>query len=474
LLLSLLGAGVGLVVARLGVDLLVALRPKEVFDLDVQLGLDGRVLGFTLGLAFLASLVSGLLPAWQTIRTSHFSALKEMPAGGLGPVKARWQRALVVAQVALALVLLVTAGLFLRSLTRTLRVDPGFDTRRGLLAEVDLGFGPYDEEQGRQYWRRLLDRVRALPGIESAALAVDVPFGQLGTTTYVEVPGYEPSPGESRTVRRNVVSEDYFRAFGIRILEGRGVEAQDTGTSRRVLVINETMARRYWPGGQAMGRTVRLNDQDWTVVGVAQDGKYDRLNESPQPYLYQALTQSEFVKRLHVHARTDAQPQARIPEVARAIQSLDANLPPPRVWTLPQFLERAVEAVAGPVQIVSGLGLLALALATVGVYGIMAYTSSQRAREFGIRLAMGASARGLLGLVLRQGLRLTGLGAVLGLVGAMALSRLLANLLYETSPWDPVTFLTATVVLMAAGALACYLPARRATQVDPNIALRCE
>jgi predicted permease len=475
LLLGLLGAGAGLLVARLGVDLLLAMRPEAMITLDYQLGLDGRVLAFTLGLAFLATALFGLAPAWQMIRTSHFRALKETSASGPGPAKARLQRALVVSQVALALVLLVGAGLFLRSLTRTLAVDPGFDTRQGLVAAVDLGFGPYDEVHGRQFLRQLLDHVRALPGVESAALAATVPLDQMmESTTALEVPGYPRGPGESMTVRRNAVSEDYFKTLGIPILQGRGIESQDTGEGGRVVVINETLARRYWSGGDALGRIVRVNDQDWTVIGVARDGKYGRLNEAPQPYLCQALAQGDFVKRFHLHVRTAAEPQAWISAVARAIHELGPNLPSPRVLTLRQFLEASVEVVAGPVQIVGMFGLLALALAMVGVYGVMAFAVSQRTHEFGIRIAMGASARGLLALVLRQGLWLTGLGAALGLIGALALSRLLASLLYEISPWDPLTFVVATAGLMAAGAVASYRPARRAARVDPNVALRYE
>ena len=475
LLLGLLGAVASLFVARLGVDLLLAMRPEEMITLNYQLGLDGRVLAFTLGLGLLASAVFGFAPAWQMIRTSHFRALKETSVSGAGPIKARLQRALVVSQVALALVLLVTAGLFLRSLTRTLVVDPGFETRQGLVAVLDLGFGPYDEAEGRRFFRQLLDRVRALPGVESAALAATVPLDQMGgSTTYLEVPGYQPGPGESMTVQRNAVSEDYFKTLGVPILQGRGMESQDTGESGRVVVINETLARRYWPGGDALGRIVRLNDRDWTVIGVARDGKYGRLNEAPQPYLCQALAQGDFVKRFHLHVRTTAEPQAWIPAVARAIHELDANLPSPRVLTLRQFLEASVDAVAGPVQIVGIFGFLALTLAMVGVYGVMAYTVSQRTREFGIRIALGANARGLLGLVLRQGLRLTGLGAALGVALALVLSRLLASLLHGISPWDPVTFVIATAGLMGAATLAIYLPARRAAKVDPNVALRYE
>ena len=223
-----------------------------------------------------------------------------------------------------------------------------------------------------------------------------------------------------------------------------------------------------------MGRIVRVNDRDWTVIGVARDGKYGRLNEAPQPYLCQALAQGDFVKRVHLHVRTASEPQAWIPAVARVLHELDADLPSPRALTLRQFLEASVDEVAGPVQIVGMFGLLALALAMVGVYGVMACAVSQRTREFGIRIALGASARGLLALVLRQGLRLTGLGAALGLVGALALSRLLASLLYEISPWDPLTFVVATAGLITAGALASYWPARRAATLDPMVALRCE
>ena len=320
----------------------------------------------------------------------------------------------------------------------------------------------------------MLDGVRALPGIESAALAVDVPLGQLGTTTYVEVPGYQPAIGEGMTVRRNVVSGDYFLALGVPILKGRGIEARDTSGNRGVMVVNETMARLYWPEGDALGRTVRANDRDWTVVGVARDGKYDQLSETPQPYLYQALAQVDFVKRLHLHARTKAEPSGSIPAVAKAIHEADPNLPTPHVLTLTQFLERSVDAMAGPVQILGVFGALALAMAMVGVYGVMAYTVSQRMREFGVRIALGARTRTLLVSVLRQGLRLTGLGAVFGLVGALVLSRLLASLLYEIGPWDPVTFVLATTGLFAAGALASYFPARRATRVDPLVVLRHE
>jgi len=474
LLLGLIGAGAGLAVAQFGVDLLLSLRPEEVFPAEFQLGLDTRVLAFTLGLTLLASAVFGLVPAWQTIRAGHFRALRETSASGAGPVKGRLQRALVVSQVALALALLVSAGLFLRSLSRTLAVEPGFDTRRGLVAVVELGFAQYDEVRGRQFCRRLLDRVGALPGVESAALAVDVPMGQLGSTTFIQVPGYQPGPGEGRNVRWNAVSEDYFKTFGVSILQGRGIESEDTANGRRVVVINETMARRFWPGTDALGRTLRANDQDWAVIGVARDGKYDRLNETSQPYLYKALAQAEFVKRLHLHVRTAAEPKAWIPAVAEAIHELDPNLPPPRVRTLPQFLEQSVYATAGPVEIVGVFGLLALTLAMVGVYGVMAYTVSQRTHEFGIRLALGAGTGALLGMVLRQGLRLIGLGAALGLVGAMALGRALAGLLYEVSPWDPLTLVVAMAGLIGAGALASYLPARRAAKVDPMVALRCE
>ena len=475
LLLGLLGAGAGLLVARLGMDLLLAMRPQEMIHLDYQLGLDGRVLAFTLILGFLASALFGLAPAWQMTRTSQVRALKETSASGMGAGKALLQRALVVSQVALSLVLLVSAGLFLRSLTRTLAVDPGFDTRHGLMAVVDLGFGSYDEVQGRQFCRRLLDRVRVLPGVESAALAATVPLDAMGgSTTDIEVPGYQPGPGERMTVWRNAVSEDYFQTLGVPLVQGRGIESQDSGARRRVVVINETMARRYWPGRDALGRIIRMNDQDCTVIGVARDGKYGRLNEAPQPYLCEALVQGDFVKRFHLHVRTAAAPQGWIHPLAKVIHELDPDLPPPRILTLGQFLEASVEAVAGPVRIVGMFGLLALTMAIVGVYGVLAFVVSQRTHEFGVRIALGASARGLLGLVLRQGLWLTGVGAGMGLVGALLLSHLLASLLYEVSPWDPLTFVVATAVLIAAGALASYWPARRAATLDPVVALRCE
>jgi len=461
-------------VAMLGLNLLLALRPEEVFPTEYQVGLDGRVLVFTIGVTLLAILVFGLLPAWQAIRRSHFASLKETPCSGPGPIKARLQRALAVSQVAMALALLVAAGLFLRSLMRTLAVDPGFDTRHGLVAAVDVGFGSYDDIRGRQFFQQVLDRIRVLPGVESAALATDLPLGQLGISTYIKVPGYQPNPGENMTVRRNLVSEDYFKTLGVSIVQGRGIESQDIANGRRVMVVNETMARRFWPGADVLGRTVRANDKDWTVIGVARNGKYDRLNETPQPYLYQALAQEKFVKRLHLHARTAAGPEGWIPAVQQAIYDLAPDLPSPRIQTLTQFVQNSAGAVAGPVQLVGVFGLLALALAIVGVYGVMTHAVSRRIHEFGVRIAVGANSRNLLGLVLRQGLRLTVFGVLLGLLLVAALSRILAGLLYEIGPWDVPTYVAASVGLIAAGALASYFPARRAATIDPMTALRCE
>ncbi|MBE7499046.1 MAG: ABC transporter permease [Verrucomicrobiales bacterium] len=314
---------------------------------------------------------------------------------------------------------------------------------------------------------------------------------------------------QAEVVLGHVVSWNYLEVLGVSPAVGRAfLPEEDQAPGARPVAM---LSHRYWQtrllGDRGViGRTVSVNSRSFTVVGVAPEGftslctaaapdvwvpvamigqvlpypinlegRFDPwLDEAPQPYLCEALAQGDFVKRFHLHLRTAAAPQDWIHPVLNAIHELDPNLPPPRALTLRQFLEASVEAVAGPVRIVGLFGLLALTMAVVGVYGVLAFVVSQRRHEFGVRLALGASARGLLGLVLRQGLWLTGVGAVMGLVGALLLSHLLASLLYEVSPWDPLTFVVATAALITAGAVASYGPAHRAATLDPVVALRCE
>jgi macrolide transport system ATP-binding/permease protein len=475
LLLSLLGGLGGLFVGVWALDLLQALQPPSLFPIELNLSPDWRVFVFTLLLSGSAGILFGLSPALQGARSDPLAALKEQtPALSRSRGKARLQNALVVAQIALSLVLLVTAGLFARSLQHTLAVDPGFNSRHALVVPVDLGFGQFSEPEGRKFEQHLIDRVKALPGVKSAALAVDMPLGQLHLHGFVTVDGYVPAPGEQMVIRRNVVGAEYFQTMGIPILEGRGIDDRDTENSRPVAVINESMAQRYWPGQDAVGRTFENSGKDWEVVGIIKDGKYDALNETSQPYFCLPLSQTDFVKSLYLVVRTPGDPRGAMLPVLQVLQQLGPNLPTPRILTLDQFMDESVQGTAGPAQAVGIFGLLALVLAMVGVYGVMSYSVSQRTHELGIRIALGAHRNQILKLALRRGLVISLMGVAIGLGAALALSRVLGGFLYGVKGMDPMAFGVASLGLVLFALAACYIPARRAAKVDPLVALRYE
>jgi macrolide transport system ATP-binding/permease protein len=474
-LLSLLGGLGGLFVSIWTVNLLLALRPPSLFPIELNLSPDWRVFLYALLLSGLAGILFGLSPALQSTRPDQFTGLKEqMPALGRSRRKTRTQDGLVVAQIALSLVLLVTTGLFARSLQQTHQVNPGFNPHNALIVPIDLGFGQYSEPEGRAFESRLIERVKALPGVKSTALTVGMPLGQLHLHGFLSIDGYVPAPGERMVVRRNLVGSEYFQAMGIPVLEGRAIDDRDTKDSQPVAVINETMARRYWPGRNPIGKTFANSGKNWQVVGVIKNGKYDTLNEAPQPYFCLPLSQTEYVKRLYVVVRTLGDPRTVMLPVLRTFQQLGPNLPPPRLLTLNQFMEESVQATAGPAKVVGLFGLLALMIAMVGVYGVMSYAVSQRAHEFGVRIALGARGNQILALAFRRGVVIGLVGIAIGFVAALAVSQALAGFLYGVKPTDPLTFISVSLGLMLVTLAACYLPARRATKVDPMAVLRQE
>ena len=474
-LLSLVGGLGALFVGAWAADLLLALQPPSLFPLELNFNLDWRVFLFTLLLSLLAGILFGLSPALQSIRSDQLTALKEQtPALGRSRRKTRAQDALVVAQIALSLVLLVTAGLFARSLQHTLRLNPGFEPRNALVVPVDMGFGQYPEPEGREFEQRLVDRVRVLPGVKSASLAVDMPLGQLHLRGMVSIDGYVPKHGEQMVLRRNMVGPEYFQAMGIPIVEGRAIDERDRKDSQPVAVINQAMAERYWAGRDPIGRTFDNSDKTWTVVGVIKNGKYDALTEAPQPYFCLPLSQTDYVKRLHLVVRTIGSSRGATSPILQVLRQLGPNLPSPRVLSLNQYLEESVQGTAGPVQVVGIFALLALALALVGVYGVMSYSVSQRTNELGIRMALGANRNHILRVVLRRGFVVSLLGVAIGLVAAAALSHALTGLIYGVKPMDTIAFSVPGLGLMLLALFACYIPARRAAKVDPMVALRYE
>jgi macrolide transport system ATP-binding/permease protein len=475
-LLALGAAGVGLMVAFYSVQALQGLQAQAEVQIPIQVSLDGEVLAFTLLLAISTGVLFGLAPALQVLKPGQADALKDQGYALSQSRRAgRLQNALVVVQVALSLVLLTGAGLLIRSLNNTLAIDPGFDLRNGVVVPVNLGFGQYGEEEGEALQEAVLERIAALPDVEAATLTAFVPLGMVHGHHDVFVEGYEPAPDERMLVKRNMVSAGYFQTMGVRVLRGRAIDERDTEDSPPVAMVNETMARRFWPNRDPIGHTVRADlGTVYTVVGIIEDGRYGSLLEAPEPYLVIPMGQGEYVRRVNLVVKTRRDPRAMVRALSSEVQELVPGLPASNAMTIGEYLEYCQGGARGPAILVGVFGLLALVLASVGLYGVMSYSVNQRTREFGVRMAFGATTDGVTRMVLLRGLKTTVVGLVMGGVLALAVTRILAGLLFEVSPMDPLTFAGGMAVLLGVGQLASFLPARFASKSDPMTALRAE
>jgi predicted permease len=385
---------------------------------------------------------------------------------------------LVVAQVAVSLLLLITAGLFIRNLRNTQHAEPGFQIANGFVMTYDLGLANYEATRGKLFHEELLARVRALPGVRAASLAEFVPLGGGGNKSplYVEGEAVTSAPlDEDSLLSYATITTDYFKTMGITLVRGRDFRADDTASSPPVVVVNETLARRLAPDGNAVGKRLRMDSKGeyLEVVGVAKDIKYDQLAEKPPFFAYRALNQ-RYRSRMTLHVSAAGNPQTLINQVRAEVRALDRNLPLTEVKTLAEHMRGPLAPARLLAWLSSAFGVLALLLAATGLYGVMAYLVSGRTREFGIRVALGASGRDVLRLVLAEGLTLVGIGTLLGLVAAAALTRVLQSVLYGVSATDPLTFAGVSLLLAVVTLVACYIPARKATKVDPMIALRYE
>jgi predicted permease len=480
-LLACLGGSVGVLFAAWTVELLQATPPRVgVFSFALDFGLDGRVFAFALLLSLLTGIVFGLAPAWRAARSDVASDLKD--AGAAATPRARrfgLQNCLVVAQMSLSVVSLLCAGLFLRSLQRIQAVDPGFDAERVLTGSLDVDLLRYSTAQGREFYRRAVERVAALPGVERASLARIVPIAGGGRFTAFSL---APEPGTPDAARAaatpcaaNVVGIGYFDTMGIPIVAGRDFGEQDATAGAGVVIVNQTFVRRHLGGQDPVGRRIRVGiaDPTWReIVGVARDSKYRMLSEDATPFIYQPLAQNhETGMALLVRS---ADPASVAPAARTAVQSLEPNLPLGDLQPLSELLDSALYPSRMAAALLSALGSLALLLAAVGLYGVMSYSVAQRTREIGARMALGARVADVVRLVLRRALGLVGVGLALGWIAAAAVSRVLAGFLFGIDALDPLTFIAVPFVLVVAGLLASYLPARRAARVDPVLALRCD
>ena len=475
LILSALAATGGLLFAHWCRHALVLLFPaRGGVAMTLPGEIDWRVLALSAGVCLVTTLLLGLVPAMQTGKIDLAGAMKSEMSGVVGGSRGKsWLRSsLVVLQVSLSFLLLVGAGLLMLSLQRIRNLDPGFTTRGVLFTAVDLRGAGYDAIRAKTFDDELIERVQALPGVESAVLARATPlsYGSFSSSA-IAVDGYQAPPEEQPAVEYNQVGAGYFATMGIPVLSGREFTRGDNETAALVAVVNDVMAARYWRGGGAVGKRLQVKGQWLQVVGVAKVSKYQSVRENPKPFFYVPLRQ-DFSVGAALNIRTRMPAETIAAELAREVHTLDANLAPYEVISLQEQMDRSTSPQRVAVTLLGILGGLALLLATVGLYAVMSYTISQGTREFGLRMALGAGAWTLLRQVLSRGLALTGVGVLLGIVVALGTTRLLGNLLYRVSPRDPAAFGSALVVMTVASLAACFWPAWRATRTDPARALR--
>ena len=480
-LLSLVGGAIGALLAMWLLDLGMAYKPPMDMPTSVDIKLDGRALLFTLIVSFGAGALFGLAPALQATKTDLVSALKDTTSLS-GYRRSRLRSGLIVAQIAMSLLLLIVAGLVIRSLQRVETLDLGFEPERRLMMSFDLSLQGYDDAQTEQFQKRLIERVRSLPGVKSASYSN---FPPLTLSRYrsasVWVEGQEPTRGANTPlVMYAVIGTRYFETMGAPLVAGREFAEQDTANSQHAVVVNEAFVSRFFPGlkspAEAIGK--RYTDdgagRNWyQIIGVAKTGKYWTIGEAPSPFVWFALSQKP---RAYVNlaAQTEGDPARLINAARDEIKRMDANLAVTGARTMTEHLGASLAPARGAAAVLGSFGLLALALAAIGIYGVTAYSVAQRTREIGIRMALGADAIDVVKLIVRQGMTLTLAGLAIGLTGALAVTRLIASVLYGVSATDAATFVVVPSLLALVVLIACYLPARRATKVDPMVALRCD
>jgi putative ABC transport system permease protein len=477
--LSLLGGALGLVIAAWGVDLLFALAPDAI-PRAREVGVDTRVLAFTLCVSVLTGIVFGIAPALQTSKLDLTTALKE---GGRTGVEGRHRLrgVLVIAEIAIALVLLIGGGLLVKSYIRLQQVNPGFDARNVLVTEIALPTGKYkDEAQWGAFYEQAIGRISTLPGVEACGATTSIPLRGIDSKQLFYIEGRpHGSPQDYTGSSSRTITPGYFRALNIAILRGRDVTEQDREGSPGVAVVNEAYQRRFFPGEDPIGKRLKLGrgpDSDspyLTIVGVVSDIKHTGLNKEAAPEFYLSYLQSpEFL--MTVAVKTDREPQAILAAIRNEIAAIDRDQPLAKVALLEQLLSDSVAGQRFNTLLLGLFATLALALAVVGVYGVMSYSAAQRTQEIGIRIALGAQRKDIMKLIVGQGLTLTVIGVAIGLIASYGLTRLLEKFLFGISATDTMIFAAVSVLLCAVTLLACFIPARRATRVDPMVALRYE
>jgi putative ABC transport system permease protein len=479
LLLALAGGGLGVMLAVWTIDLLVKLIAPFVSRSN-EVSIDGQVLGFTLAISLATGLLFGLAPAWHSIKLDLNESLKEGGSKNTGS-RHRLRGMLVVAEMAVALVLLVGAGLMIKSLYRLYQVEPGFNSRNVLTMRLALPEAKYTEpHRQRDLFDQLLSRLAILPGVKAAGAINHLPLSATGFQRSFLIEG-KPEP--KLNVGFRLVSPDYFRAMGIQLRAGRLIDDHDRENAPRVVIVNETFARLLMANEDPLGKRIKVGSEQgpfpWLMIaGVVGDVKHRGLDRETQPEMYvpylQPLLPSWGVPPMFLVVRSESEPASLIAAVRSVVQELDRDQPVYSIATTDQLISRSIAPRRFNMTLLAVFATLALALAAVGIYGVMAYAVTQRTQEIGIRMALGAQGRDVLRMVVGQGMELVALGLVIGLAGALAATRAVKSLLYDVSPTDPWTFAGVALLLVVVTLLACYFPARRAMKVDPIVALKYE
>jgi putative ABC transport system permease protein len=478
LLLAFIGGSAGLLIALWGSDVFVSMRPAGIPRLSAA-GIDGRVLGFTATISLLTGILFGLAPALHASKPDLVASLKETVASSTaGSDTTRLRSLLVVSEVALAVVLLIGAGLMLKSFLRLQGVDTGMETENLLTFQLSLPQTDYPkEEQARAFYERLIERLGSAPGVESVAAVNILPLGG-GFSCDSFARDDRPVPqGQEPCAEYRSISSGYFRSMGIELLSGRAFSERDRVEAPAVAMINEAFAREFFPGEDPLGRRITSDTGKRVsreIVGVVRDIKHFGLDSEARPELYVPYTQDPWPRAMTIVLRTGADPSSLMAGVRAEVSALDKDLPVLNVRTMEQLVERSVSTSRFRAYLIGLFAALALILSSLGIYGVMSYAAGQRTHEIGIRMALGAGRRDILTLVLGQGVALTMIGIGIGVAASLGLTRVLQSMLFEVSATDPYTFAGVSILLFLVAVLACLLPARRAMNVDPTTALRCE
>jgi predicted permease len=474
-LLALLGGAAGLVLARWARDILWSMRPPMFAYAGVHLDLDGRVLFYTLAISVFTGILFGLAPALRATSGDLASDLKERTGQAESSLKGRRTRSvLVMGQVALSVVALVGAGLFVRSMLNAGRIDPGFDAARLAVVAFNVADQGYNEGRGREFERQALERAAAVPGVVSATLAKDVPFHVSVARTVLLEGQEDTTAGKGRFTLMSVVWPGYLRTVAIPLLRGRDLSPLDTATTPRVVIVNEAAAMAYWPGENPIGKRIRFfgDNAPAEVVGIARNANYQAIGERPQALIYGSLIQYYFPTAV-LYVRTEGDTEAVSAVVRREVQSLDRNLLL-QSESVGGIIRESLWAQRLSAALLGVFGGLALVLAAVGIYGVVSYSVNRRVREIGVRMALGATPAEVQTMILTEGIRLVAIGVAAGLVIALIGSRAVEGMLFATSPRDAATFVLVPSILSLVAILACWFPAMRATRIDPAVALRDE